>query len=217
MHHIQEQLLKLSADRDVAGMKLVELAQIVGEPHLQKIKHHREQLIKKGLLTASEQAKQPKIMRNYLGTSDLLAIPVLGSANAGPATIYADAKVQGYLHVSSSLLPKGTRTSNLFALKVVGHSMNRAKLNKKQAIENGDYVIADGTQPYVPETGDYVVSLIEGMANIKKFVLDGANRQIVLMSESTGDYPPIVIHEDDPVDYLASAKILHVVKSPKLA
>lgn len=94
--------------------------------------------------------------------------------------------------------------------------MNRAKLNKQQTIDNGDYVIADGTQPYTPVTGDYVVSVIEGMANIKKFVLDGLNRQIVLMSESTGDYPPIVIHEDDPVDYLASAKILHVVKSPKL-
>jgi hypothetical protein len=79
MHHIQEQLIKLSADQDVASMKLVEIAQIIGVPHLQQVKHHRGQLIKKGLLSAPKTAQAPKVMKRYLGISDLIAIPVLGS------------------------------------------------------------------------------------------------------------------------------------------
>ena len=212
MHIIQEQLIKLSADRDVASMKLAELAQILGVKHLEQVKHHRGQLIKKGLLVASQTAKAPRILKDQLGGSDLLAIPVLGSANAGPATIYAHSTVQGYLHVSSKLLPS-IPLSKLFALKVVGRSMNRANMNGK-SIDNGDYVVVDAREPYQPTTGDYVVSNIGGMANIKKFVADTDNQQIVLMSESTEEYPPIVIHPDD---YLVKSKIIHVVKQPRFA
>jgi len=211
MHPIQEQLIKLSVDRDVANMKLVELAQILGVKHLEQIRHHRGQLIKKGLLVAPQTARTPRILKDQLGGSDLLAIPVLGSANAGPATIYADSAVKGYLHMSSKLLPK-IPVSKLFALKVIGRSMNRANMNGK-TIENDDYVVVDGREPYQPVTGDYVVSNIDGMANIKKFVADKVNQQIVLMSESTEEYPPIVIHPDD---YLVKSKIIHVVKQPKL-
>lgn len=211
MHPIQEQLIKLSADRDVASMRLVEIAQAIGVKHLQQVKHHRDQLIKKGLLAAPQTARAPRISKNQLGGSDLLAIPILGSANAGPATIYADSIVQGYLRVSSKLLPN-IPVNKLFALKVVGRSMNQASLNGK-TIDNGDYVVADGRDPYQPSTGDYVVSNIDGMANIKRFVRDDVNKQIVLMSESSDDYPPIVIHPDD---YLVKYKIIHVVKKPKL-
>ena len=210
MHHIQEQLIKLSVDQDLASMKLVEIAQIINVPHLQQVKHHRDQLIKKGLLSAPQTAQAPKVI-GQMGASNLIAIPVLGSANAGPATIYSDSRVEGYLRVSSALLPN-IPISKLFALRVVGRSMNRAKMNG-QAIDNGDYVIVDAREPYVPQTGDYVVSSIEGMANIKKFVRDDANQQIVLMSESTDEYPPVVIHRDDS---LAQSKIVHVVKSPRV-
>src|SRR5665213_3915679 len=79
MHPIQEQLIKLSADRDVASMKLVDLAQILGVKHLEQIKHHRGQLIKKGLIAAPQTARTPRIIKDQLGDgSDLLAIPVLG-------------------------------------------------------------------------------------------------------------------------------------------
>jgi repressor LexA len=75
-------------------------------------------------------------------------------------------------------------------------------------------VVVDGREPYVPQTGDYVVSSIEGVANIKRFVRDDVNQQIVLMSESTDEYPPIVIHPDD---YLAQSKVIQVVKQPKIS
>lgn len=52
--------------------------------------------------------------------------------------------------------------------------------------------------------------------SLDQFIGDNANRQIVLVSESSNDYPPIVIGENDGIDYLAQAKILCVVKSPSI-
>jgi len=215
MHPIQEKLIQLSADHDIPSMKLADLARLLGISSLEKVKHHRGQLIKKGLLKAPERSKDTKVFKNLLGVADLISIPVLGSANAGPASIYADGEVKGYLQVSSSLLPSIQRSAQLFALKVIGDSMNRANINNQSA-DNGDYIVADA-KTFTPKTGDYIVSLIDGKANIKRFVDDTANRQIALVSESSSDYPPIIIGEDDGTDYLAQAKILCVVKSPSLA
>ena len=215
MHAIQEKLLQLSADHDIPTMKLADLARLLSISSLQKVKHHREQLIKKGLLKAPERSKDTKVLKNYLGTADLISIPVLGSANAGPASIYADGEVKGYLKVSSRLLPGSYKTAQLFALKVVGNSMDQAGINGQSA-DDGDYIVADA-RTFTPKTSDYIVSLIDGKANIKKFVDDKVNRQIALISESSHDYPPIIISEDDGTDYLAQAKILCVVKSPSFA
>lgn len=215
MHPIQEKLIQLSADHNIPAMKLADLARLVGVNSLQRVKHHREQLIKKGLLEAPERSKDTKILKNILGGADLISIPVLGSANAGPASLYAEGEVKGYLQVSSRLLPHSYKSAQLFALKVAGDSMNRASINN-QSVEDGDYVVADA-RTFSPKTGDYIVSLIDGKANIKKFVDDRVNRQIALVSESSNDYPPIVISEDDGTDYLAQAKVLCVVKSPSFA
>lgn len=214
MHPIQEKLIQLSADHDIPAMKLADLARLLGISSLQKAKHHREQLIKKGLLEAPERSKDTKVLKNFLGNADLISIPVLGSANAGPASLYADGEVKGYLQVSSRLLPHSYKSAQLFALKVIGDSMNQAGIGGQSA-DDGDYVVADA-KTFTPNTGDYIVSLIDGKANIKKFVGDTANRQIALVSESSNDYPPIIIGEDDGTDYLAQAKILCVVKSPSL-
>lgn len=195
-------------------MKLSELAQKLNVDHLQKVKHHRDQLFKKGLIKRAENPKT--VTSESIGaTSMLLKIPVLGAANAGPASIYADGTVTGYLRVSDALLPKLIARDTLYALRVVGRSMNLAKigLNKLPA-EDGDYIIADGSS-YDPKSNDYVVSLIDGKANLKKLIIDNANEQIALISESTDDFPPIIIHNDDSVEYLAQSKIVHVVKPPR--
>lgn len=214
MHVIQEGLLRLNQDNNVMEMKLSELAQKLNVDHLQKVKHHRDQLFKKGLIKRAENPKT--VTSESIGaTSMLLKIPVLGAANAGPASIYADGTVTGYLRVSDALLPKLIARDTLYALRVVGRSMNLAKigLNKLPA-EDGDYIIADGSS-YDPKSNDYVVSLIDGKANLKKLIIDNANEQIALISESTDDFPPIIIHNDDSVEYLAQSKIVHVVKPPR--
>ncbi len=218
MHAIQEKILKLSHDHDVINMKLVELGRLLGVAHPQIVKHHRDQLVRNNLLAPKSQTASAKVLfdKGLLGKSDLIAIPIMGAANAGPATIYADDQVRGYLRVSSTLLRSTKSTDQLFALQAIGMSMNRAKVNGSASIDSGDYIIADNS-PFNPKTGDYVVSLIDGMANIKKFVLDKVNQQIVLMSESSEDFAPIFIHPDDAINYVVQAKVVQVVKTPKLA
>lgn len=215
MHPIQEKLIALSKDHDVVNMRLTELAKLAGANYLQQVKHHRQMLIRKNLLAEPEDSKEVLREKGLLGSdAQLIRIPVLGSVNAGPASVYADGKVSGYLRVSSSRLPIRV-TNKLYALKVVGNSMNRAKIGPlKLAAEQGDYIIADG-KSYDSRSGDYVVSLIEGMANVKKLVVDKSNSQVALLSESSDDYPPIIIDLADEVDYLAQSEVVHVVKAPE--
>ncbi|MBA3356837.1 MAG: sigma 54-interacting transcriptional regulator [Pyrinomonadaceae bacterium] len=142
----------------------------------------------------------------------LLSIPILGAANAGPANRLAEAHIEGYLRISSTFLGSAARRK-LFALKVDGPSMNRAEVDGKR-IENGDYVIID-TDARTPKEGDVVLSIIDGMANIKRYHHDTANKQIALMSYSTHRFPPIYIHEDD--NFMINGKVVQVVKKPKIS
>ena len=60
---------------------------------------------------------------------------------------------------------------------------------------------------------EIILSIIEGAANIKKYVDDKKHGQIVLISESTVNYPPIYI--DQNMDYLVNGVVVQVIKSPK--
>src|SRR3990167_3564449 len=51
------------------------------------------------------------------------SVPILGSANAGPATIFAEGNISGYLRISRNDL---NRKNGVFALRVDGDSMNKA-------------------------------------------------------------------------------------------
>lgn len=215
MHNIQERLLKLAQERNLGKHTLREIGDFVDERSPQKIKHHLEQLEKKGLIRIDKakgkiEKVSHKALSGLLIKAKLLSIPVLGSANAGPASLFAEQNIEGFLRVSSSLVP-GRSTRRLFALKVDGPSMNRSSVRGK-AIEDGDFVIVD-TGIKLPNDGDVVLSVIDGMANIKKFHHDKANNQIVLMSESTHDFAPIHIHEDD--EFMVNGKVVQVVKKPK--
>ena len=68
-------------------------------------------------------------------------------------------------------------------------------------------------EPQIAATVAWAVNPRGGMANIKKFFLDRENRQVVLMSESTKDFPPIYIHEDD--EFMVNGKVVQVIKKPR--
>ena len=91
--------------------------------------------------------------------------------------------------------------------------MNKATINGN-TIEDGDYLIIDSTDT-TPRSGDIILSVIDDMANIKKYIWDEINNQIVLASQSTKDIPPIYIHEDD--SFMINGKVIQVVKKPKIA
>lgn len=137
---------------------------------------------------------------------DAVRIPVLGAANAGPATLLADENVAGYLKVSRSVL---NRKSGIFALRVEGDSMNRAKIGGKN-LEGGDFVLID-SEYRTPRNGDYVLSVIDGQANLKKFERDSKTGDIMLVSESRNPkHKPIYISSED--DFMVNGKIISVIK-----
>ena len=212
MHQTQEKILKLSDNKDLGQMTLRAIGEAIGEPNRpQVIKHHLDRLAKLGFLKINKNKKT--IERVKSGLSDngkLVAIPILGAANCGEALCFGDEDLQGNLFVSPNLLSK---VKNIFAVKAIGPSMNRAKVNGEDSISDGDYVIVD-REKTTPRNGDYVLSIINGMANIKRFYRDQGRKQIILASESTQDFAPIYIHEDDMDDYMVNGTIIHVMKHP---
>ncbi|HNY36181.1 MAG TPA: S24 family peptidase [Candidatus Pacearchaeota archaeon] len=214
MHIIQEKLIKLADSYNLSDLTLRKIGELVHEPNSpQKIKHHINQLIGKGLLVVTPDGKKTKKMKGGLGKSGLLSLPILGSANCGQALIFADEKIEGYLKLSRNLLEKNliNKIKELFVLKAVGNSMNRAVINNKN-IEDGDFVII--SKGSTAKNGDCVVSIIDGVVNIKKFYIDKPNNQIILLSESSQDFPPIYISKKDQDSYLICGKVVRVMKKP---
>jgi repressor LexA len=137
---------------------------------------------------------------------DSIRIPILGAVNAGPAIIFAEENIEGYLKISRSSLNK---KDGIFALRVEGDSMNKAKIDKKN-IEQGDFVLID-SQYRTPKNGDLVLSVIDDCANIKKFEKDNKTGEVKLVSESTNPkYKPIYISSED--NFMVNGKIISIVK-----
>lgn len=206
MHLLQEKLLKIIEQKNIGTLTLREIGQLIGENLPQKVKHHLSQLERKGFISIDKKSGKITRISNSIKSTDLLiSIPIVGSANCGPFAIYADQNISGYLKISKRLVPN---KKGLFAIKADGNSLNKANIKGKN-IETGDFVIVDSERKS-PNDGDYIVSIIDGMANIKKYLLDKKNSRIALISESTQDYTPIFIHEED--NFIISGKIIDVVK-----
>lgn len=216
MHIIQEKILNLAKERNLAGMTLRGIGELVREPDSpQKIKHHLDQLMQKGLLLASADGKKLVLATTGIDNkSKIISLPIIGSANCGEALTFADEKIEGYLKVSPGILGAGLakRAKDLYVLRAIGDSMNRAAIKGKN-IEPGDYVVIDGTARH-PNNGDYVVSVIDGLSNIKKYYADAKNKRVILVSESRQDMPPIYIHENDLNDYIICGTVIDVFKEP---
>jgi repressor LexA len=220
MHPIQQKLLELARNENLAQVTLREMATRIGLPHTspQSVKHHLLQLQKKGLLaidratgTMSRAGSKPTIAKGLVKASaQLFSIPVVGTANCGPATFFAEQNFEGILRVSSRLVGR-SRPTGLYAVLADGASMNRAQLGGR-TIEDGDYVIVDSRDTSV-RTNDVVVAIIDNKATIKRLIDDRVNGQIVLRADSTLDYEPIHLHPDD--DFTISGKVVAVVKRAK--
>jgi SOS regulatory protein LexA len=137
---------------------------------------------------------------------DSVRVPVLGGANAGPATLFAEENIAGYLKISRSKL---NRKDGVFALRVEGDSMNLAEIDGKN-LEEGDFVLID-SEYRTPKNGDYVLSIIDGAANLKKFERDAKTGDVKLVSESSNlKHKPIYISSED--DFMINGRIISVIK-----
>lgn len=208
MHQIQEKILELAKTKDVLTLGIRPLGREIGVDQPQLVKHHLFQLQKKGLIKAKSRSDIQQLLQHSSSLQpSFVQIPVVGAANCGPATLFADERVEKYITISQSLLKK---TNNVFALIAKGDSMNRALIDGN-TIEENDYVVIDSDQR-TPRSGDYILSVIDNCANIKKYMRtkDG---NIALLSESTSNYPPIYIGEND--QFIVNGKIIQVIKGAK--
>jgi len=215
MHKTQQALLDLIARQNLGAMSLRQIAGLLGgNDKAQTIKHHLLQLEKAGLIQLNfEEGVIKPTSRGFnrpTPQNAFYALPVVGAANCGPANIFADERVEGYLKVSSKMLPR--KKSELFVLVASGSSMNMAEVSPRKTIEDGDFVVVD--RSYVdPEDKDIIVAVIDGMATIKRYRKDRENGQIVLEAESTERFLPIFVHEGD--DFVVSGRVINVIKKPK--
>lgn len=206
MNVIQQKLLDIAKIANIKELKRVDLMQMVNCEYPSQITHHLSQLIKRGDLINVDGRLVPAISTN----AGLIRIPVMGEADCGEATKFADGRIVDNLAVSPSVL-KTKITDRLYALIARGDSMNKAKVNGKE-ITDGDYIIIEKKDNYVPVDGDIVASIIGGLANIKRLRRDNRNQRILLLSDShrQQDYAPIIISEHD--DFQVDGKVVDVIK-----
>ena len=206
MNQIQQKLLDIAKLEDIERLRRVDLVEMVNCEYPSQITHHLKQLVKRGDLVRKDGRLVPALRTN----AGLVMIPVMGEADCGEATRYADGRIVDNLAVSPSVL-KPKLSERLYALVARGDSMNRATVEGK-TIENGDYIVIEKRDDYEPKDGDIVVSIIAGLANVKRLRRDNARQRILLLSEShrQDDFAPIVISDRD--DFAVEGKVVDVIK-----
>lgn len=211
MNENQEKIIDLAKKKDISRMNFREIGRELGIPNPQTVIYHLEQLKKKGLLYLDAHKKQRVAKPKAFVMDNFFNIPIVGAANCGPAAELAQQDITGYLKISPRSLQK-SKPDGLIAVRAMGDSLNKADINGDN-IEHGDYVIVDSKQR--PINGNYVLSIIDGMANFKKFFKDDKKQEIRLVSESTKDFPPIIMHKDDleASGYLLNGVIVRVIKN----
>lgn len=212
MHVKQKQLLALiDSDPNIGSYSLRTIADKIGAPDKpQIVKYHLQQLEKAGMIQMNlEQGVIKPVKKGFVKSTvnTVFSLPVVGAANCGPATIFAEQNIQQYLKVSSSMLPYNKK--DLYALTAQGDSMQLAETSGG-TIEDGDFVLVDSSNK-TPKDKDIVVAVIDGMATIKRYFKDEVNNRIVLKAESNTKYLPIFIHEND--DFHISGKVVGIIKS----
>jgi SOS-response transcriptional repressor LexA len=213
MHITQKQLLDLIANNpDLGKLSLRKIAEQVGAKNKpQTAKYHLQELEKDGLIQMNLEEGILKLVKKGVekaNFSTLYSLPVMGSANCGPATIFAEQNIEQYLKVSTKFLPRNK--NGLYSLVADGPSMNKAEVEPGKTIESGDFVLVD-SQYKNYKNDDIVVAVIDGMATIKRYRNDKAHDRIVLEADSTEKYLPIFIHQGD--DFLLSGKVVGIIKN----
>jgi SOS-response transcriptional repressor LexA len=210
MHEIRKKLLSLGSVTDLSQYTYRQLAERVGAPHAAQVRHHLLQLERQGKIVRDANGGLRTADDATEGAGSFISIPVLGEVDCGVATRFAMDVIEGYLSIS----PNSTKyrdTEGVFALKACGDSMDEADIAGKTVLDS-DYVLVKRYNGEDIADGKYVISLIDGMANLKKFRNDKLHNRVALLSESSKDYPPIFIDESDKNYYEVIGTAVDVIK-----
>ncbi|HWB39457.1 MAG TPA: S24 family peptidase [Candidatus Saccharimonadales bacterium] len=211
MKQIHRDLLILAQTRDLGTMTYREIGELLGGEHPYQVQYNIRQLVKQGKLLHNLRTGSIYPANTRTSNDALVSVPVMGSVSCGVAIEYANNEEKGFISVSPSLINAG-KANKLFALKASGDSMDLAHIGNN-TVEDGDYVLVRQSEWGEAREGDYVVSLIEDCANLKRLHLDQANQRVILLSESAEDYAPIIIAKEDLQYYRILGIAVDVIKS----
>lgn len=181
-----------------AGLKVKSLASIY---------LYLRSLEDKGFISRSSEDRGIKLLS--AGKRKFVNVPILGTANAGSPTFFAEQNVEGYLKLSRRLITKKI-TDFIFAIEVFGDSMDLAEIANKR-IESGDYVLVDAKcEDY--RNGDKVLATVDNLATIKNFFRVDPKTIGLFPQSRNKSHKPIYLTPED--NFVINGKIIDVFKTP---
>lgn len=147
-----------------------------------------DRLEKAGLIRRS--GRKTRLVSQSLASNASIStvnVPLVGYIAAG-MPILAEENVQAVVPVTTALARPG---SKYFLLRVVGTSMNQAKVGGAK-IEDGSIVLV--RQQDCADDGDIVVALINDEATVK--ILEQKNGMVILRPKSSDPHTPIVLSDN---------------------
>lgn len=203
-----DKLIALASTARIHTLSFGEIAERIGVKHRSQAQYYLKKLIDDGELIRKSTGEI--VVTPSEQHPSLITLPVFGSANCGPATLYAEGEISEVIHVSPSLLKRRLRR-DAFAVKASGDSMNAASISGK-SLEDGDYAIIEPVTWQNTLDGDYVLSVIDGLGNIKRVKIDTAQGRVILRSESREFREDIIIDTLDIDLYSIAGRVVDVVK-----
>jgi len=171
---------------------------------LRSVFQYLEKLEKKGLIKRGQGPREIKLLD--LKEVNFWHIPIYGWINAGDACCFPQEAIEGYLKISKNLLL--VKNKNLFAIEVVGDSMNLAKVRGK-SIEEGDYLLVNPDDKNFVN-GDIVVVNVDGALTVKEFRWIDKNTIGLFPRSTNKEHKPIYLTKKD--DFLIIGKVVDVYK-----
>ncbi len=134
------------------------------------VSHYLTDMKNKGLIQSTKKSRSIRTSRMQ-SIINGMNIPVVGS-NTPDSLLLATGNIKSYVSVSNGF----SCNENLFILKVNDNSMI------KIGIASGDYVLVRRQE--TAELGQIIVTLINGIATLKRYFLDAQKNQVRLHSEN---------------------------------
>jgi len=181
---------------------VTELAKLLYVSSLRTVTQYLESLEKKGLiLRERHQSRGIRLTNLDDNQPKTITLPVVSAAGCDNLNIYADQIFDEHVAVDYSFL-NGKEIKKMVIVKAVGGSMRDGNIN------DGDLVLTEMTKDIME--GDRIVSIINGMATIKKIHF-AKNAVILNPMSSNPNYHPIIMKEN----FKVFGKVVDVIRNVK--
>ncbi len=178
-----------------------EIRTFIGASSIRTAAQYLEALERKSLIRRDRNARRNIRIVNPANENEeeqLISVPVFASVGCGSPSVLTERIFDEFVQVSNALVKKINK-KDLFVIRAVGNSMRDA------GVEDGDFVLVEKTNNV--KTGDYVVTIVEDTAVLKKLTI---TKNAIILDPVTTDksYPRIIMSRDFDI----FGKMIDVIK-----